>query len=62
MAEKTGIVASIDRFGEVKTLAFAYEVGHIGLRSVANDSVFSVISDCCLRHIAVRNAADEVIR
>ena len=62
MAEKTGIVASIDRFGEVKTLAFAYEVGHIGLRIAANDDAFSVISDCCLRHIAVRNAADEVIR
>ena len=62
MVEKTGIVASVDRFGEGKTFAFAYEVGHIGLRSVANDSVFSVISDCGLRHIAVRNAADEVIR
>ena len=62
MVEKTGIVASVDRFGEGKTFAFAYEVGHIGLRSVANDSVFSVISDCCLRHIALRNAADEVIR
>ena len=53
MAEKTGIVSSVDRFGEGKTFAFAYEVGHIGLRSVANDSVFSVISDCCLRHIAL---------
>ena len=62
MAEKTGIVASVDRFGEVKTLAFAYEVGHIGLRIAANDGAFSVISDCCLRHIALRNAADEVIR
>ncbi|MBF1564924.1 MAG: hypothetical protein HXO14_06410 [Prevotella salivae] len=62
MAEKTGIVASVDRVGEVKTLAFAYEVGHIGQRIAANDGVFSVISDCCLRHIAVRNAADEVIR
>lgn len=62
MVEKTGIVSSVDRFGEVKTLAFAYEVGHIGLRIAANDSAFSVISDCCLRHIAVRNVADEVIR
>ena len=62
MVEKTRIVVSLDRFGEGKTFAFAYEVGHIGLQSVANDSVFSVISDCRLRHIAVRNAADEVIR
>ena len=61
MAEKSGVIVSIDRFGEVKTLAFAYEVGHIGLRIAANDGTFSVISDCCLRHIAVRNAADEVI-
>ena len=53
MAEKTGIVASVDRFGEVKTLAFAYEVGHIGQWIAANDGVFSVISDCCLRHIAL---------
>ena len=62
MVEKTGIVASVDRFGEGKTFAFAYEVGHIGLQSVANDSVFSVISDCCLRHIAVRNVADDAMR
>ena len=62
MVEKTGIVASVDRFGEGKTFTFAYEVGHIGLRIAANDSVFSVISDCCLRHIAVRNVADAVIR
>ena len=62
MAEKTGIVASVDRFGEGKTFTFAYEMGHIGLRIAANDSVFSVISDCCLRHIAVRNVADAVIR
>ena len=62
MADKTGFIAAVDRFGEGKTFAFAYEVGHIGLRIAANDSVFSVISDCCLRHIAVRNAADEVIR
>lgn len=62
MVEKTRIVASVDRFGEGKTFVFAYEVRHIGLRSVANDSVFSVISDCCLRHIALRNVADEVIR
>lgn len=53
MAEKTGIVASLDRFGEGKTFTFAYEVGHIGLRIAANDGVFSVISDCCLRHIAL---------
>ena len=53
MVEKTRIVASLGRFGEGKTFAFAYEVGHIGLRSVANDSVFSVISDCCLRHIVL---------
>ena len=58
MAEKTGIVASVDRFGEGKTFTFAYEVGHIGLRIAANDDAFSVISDCCLRHIALRNAAD----
>ena len=62
MVEKTRIVASLDRFGEGKTFAFAYEVGHIGLRIAANDSAFSVISDCCLRHIALRNAADEIIR
>ena len=62
MVEKTGIVASVDRFGEGKTLVFAYEVGHIGLRIAANDDAFSVISDCCLRHIALRNVADEVIR
>ena len=62
MVEKTGIVTSVDRFGEGKTFTFAYEVGHIGLRIAANDSAFSVISDCCLRHIAVRNTADEVIR
>lgn len=62
MVEKTRIVASLGRFGEGKTFAFAYEVGHIGLRSVANDSVFSVISDCCLRHIAVRNVADDAMR
>ena len=53
MAEKTGIVASVDRFGEGKTFTFAYEVGHIGLRIAANDGAFSVISDCCLRHIAL---------
>jgi len=62
MAEKAGIVSSVDRFGEGKTFTFAYEVGHIGQRIAANDSAFSVISDCCLRHIALRNAADEVIR
>jgi len=62
MVEKTGIVASVDRFGEGEIFTFACEVGHIGLRIAANDSVFSVISDCYLRHIAVRNAADEVIR
>lgn len=62
MAEKTGVVISVDRFGEGKNFTFAYEVGHISLRIAANDGVFSVISDCCLRHIAVRNAADEVIR
>ena len=62
MAEKTGIVASVDRFGEEKTFVFAYEVGHIGLRIAANDGVFSVISDCCLRHIAVRNVADDAMR
>ena len=62
MAEKTGIVASVDRFGEGKNFAFAYEVGHIGQRIAANDGAFSVISDCCLRHIALRNAADAVIR
>ena len=62
MAEKTGIVASVDRFGEGKTFTFAYEVGHISLRIAANDDAFSVISDCCLRHIAVRNAADEIMR
>ena len=53
MVEKTGIVASVDRFGEGKTFTFAYEVGHIGLRIAANDGVFSVISDCCLCHIAL---------
>ena len=53
MADKTGFIAAVDRFGEEKTFVFAYEVGHIGLRSVANDSVFSVISNCCLRHIAL---------
>ena len=62
MVEKTGIVASVDRFGEGKTFTFAYEVGHIGLRIAANDGVFSVISDCCLRHIAVRNVADDAMR
>ena len=62
MAEKSGFIVSIDRFGEGKTFAFAYEVGHIGLRSVANDSVFSVISDCCLRHIALRNVTDDVMQ
>ena len=62
MAEKTGFIVSVDRFGEVKTFAFAYEVGHIGLRIAANDGAFSVISDCRLRHIALRNAADEIIR
>ena len=62
MAEKTGIVASVDRFGEGKTFTFAYEMGHIGLRIAADDGVFSVIFDCCLCHIALRNAADEVIR
>ena len=62
MAEKTGIVASVDRFGEGKTFTFAYEMGHIGLRIAANDDAFSVISDCCLRHIVLRNVADEVIR
>ena len=62
MAEKTGIVASLDRFGEGKTFTFAYEVGHISLRIAAIDEACSVISDGCLRHIAVRNAADEVIR
>lgn len=53
MAEKAGIVASVDRFGEVKTFAFAYEVVHIGLRIAANDGAFSVISDCYLRHIVL---------
>lgn len=53
MVEKTRIVASVDRFGEGKIFTFACEVGHIGLRIAANDSVFSVISDCCLRHIAL---------
>ena len=62
MVEKTGIVASVDRFGEGKTFTFAYEMGHIGLRIAANDDAFSVISDCCLRHIALRNVADVVIR
>ena len=62
MAEKAGIVSSVDRFGEGKTFTFAYEVGHIGQRIAANDGAFSVISDCCLRHIVLRNAADEVIR
>lgn len=62
MVEKTGIVASLDRFGEGKTFTFAYEVGHIGLRIAANDGAFSVISDCCLRHIALRNAAVDAMR
>lgn len=62
MAEKLGFIVSVDRFGEGKTFAFAYEVGHIGQRIAANDSVFSVISDCCLRHIVLRNVADGVIR
>ena len=62
MAEKTGIFVSVDRFGEGKNFAFAYEVGHIGLRIAANDGAFSVISDCCLRHIVLRNVADGVIR
>lgn len=62
MAEKTGIFVSVDRFGEGKNFAFAYEVGHIGLRIAANDGMFSVISDCCLRHIVLRNVADEFIR
>lgn len=62
MAEKTGIIVSVDRFGEGKTFTFAYEIEHIALRIAANDGVFSVISDCCLRHIALRNAADEIIR
>ena len=53
MAEKSGFIVSVDRFGEGKNFAFAYEVGHIGQRIAANDSVFSVISDCCLRHIAL---------
>ena len=62
MAEKSELIVSVDRFGEAKNFAFAYEVGHIGLRIAANDGVFSVISDCCLRHIVLRNVADEVIR
>lgn len=62
MAEKSGFIVSVDRFGEGKNFTFAYEVGHIGLRIAANDSAFSVISDCCLRHIAVRNAVDDVMR
>ena len=62
MVEKTRIVASLGRFGEGKTFAFAYEVGHIGQRIAANDGAFSVISDCCLRHIVLRNVADEVMR
>ena len=53
MAEKTGIIVSVDRFGEGKTFTFAYEIEHIALRIAANDGVFSVISDCCLRHIAL---------
>ncbi len=55
MAEKSGFIAAVDRFGEEKTFAFAYEVSHIDLRIVANGSVFSVISDSCLRHIALRS-------
>ena len=62
MAEKSGFIVSVDRFGEGKTFAFAYEMVHIGLRIAANDGVFSVISDCCLRHIAVRNVADDAMR
>ena len=53
MAEKSGFIVSVDRFGEGKTFTFAYEVGHIGQRIAANDGAFSVISDCCLRHIAL---------
>ena len=53
MAEKSGLIVSVDRFGEGKTFAFAYEMVHIGLRIAANDGAFSVISDCCLRHIAL---------
>ena len=62
MAEKSGFIVSVDRFGEGKNFAFAYEVGHIGQRIAANDGAFSVISDCCLRHIVLRNVADDVIR
>ena len=62
MAEKSGFIAAVDRFGEGKNFAFAYEVGHIGQRIAANDGAFSVISDCCLRHIVLRNVADGVIR
>ncbi len=62
MAEKAGLIVSVDRFGEGKTFTFAYEVGHIGLRIAANDGVFSVIFNCCLRHIAVRNAAVDAMR
>ena len=62
MAEKSGFIVSVDRFGEGKNFAFAYEVGHIGQRIAANDGAFSVISDCCLRHIVLRNVADGVIR
>ena len=53
MAEKTGIIVSVDRFGKGKNFAFAYEVGHINQRIAANDGAFSVISDCYLRHIAL---------
>ena len=62
MAGKLGFIVSVDRFGEGKNFAFAYEVGHIGQRIAANGGAFSVISDCCLRHIVLRNVADEVIR
>ena len=62
MADKTGFIAGVDWFGEEKTFAFAYEVRHIDLRIVANGGAFSVISDSCLRHIALRSVADEVIR
>ena len=62
MAEKSGFIVSVNRFGEGKNFAFAYEVVHIGQRIAANDGAFSVISDCCLRHIVLRNVADGVIR
>ena len=61
MVEKTGFIAAVDRFGEEKTFASAYEVRHIDLRIVANGGAFSVISDCCLRHIALRSVSDDVI-